>query len=380
MRILHLITRMDRGGSAVNTLISATEQVEQGHHVVLAMGLSAESEMSAEESWRVEEGVEAFKLMGGKVHWIPSLMRRIGWHDRVAYREICSLLDEGFDIVHTHTSKTGVLGRLAAKGRTEGRAKVVHTPHGHIFHGYFGGLKTSLFIAIERWLAKKSDALVALTEAEKRDHLQLGIGDEKQWHVIPSGVDVDSIRERVESLRAGRDHRRWDVVSVGRLVPVKGMDRLLNAWARVVERKPDAKLAIVGDGGERETLERQAAGLGIGDHVHFAGWADPLPYLAEAKSFALLSRNEGMGRAVVEAFAASLPCVVSNACGLNELVDEQVGLVVDAEDSASVAEALLTDWSGAHSEAAWLRADSYSVAAMIDGLQQLYEQLRDERA
>jgi len=311
----------------VNTLISAIEQVERGHHVVLAMGLSAESDMSAEESWRVEEGVEAFKLIGGKVVLIPSLMRQIGWHDWQAYREIRQLVDEGFDIVHTHTSKAGVLGRLAA---SKGNSAVVHTPHGHIFHGYFSPLKTKLFIAIERWLAKKSDALIALTKAEMDDHLRLGIGREEQWHVIPSGVDVERIAEIVDRRRVPDESRKWDAVSVGRLVPVKGMDRLLNAWADVVKRKPDARLVIVGDGEERSLLEQQATSLGISEQVHFAGWSDPTPYLADANSFVLLSRNEGMGRAVVEAFAASLPCVVSDVCGLSELVDESVGAVVDA--------------------------------------------------
>jgi len=373
LKILHVITRMDRGGSAVNTLISAIEQVERGHHVVLAMGLSAESDMSAEESWRVEEGVEAFKLIGGKVVLIPSLMRQIGWHDWQAYREIRQLVDEGFDIVHTHTSKAGVLGRLAA---SKGNSAVVHTPHGHIFHGYFSPLKTKLFIAIERWLAKKSDALIALTKAEMDDHLRLGIGREEQWHVIPSGVDVERIAEIVDRRRVPDESRKWDAVSVGRLVPVKGMDRLLNAWADVVKRKPDARLVIVGDGEERSLLEQQATSLGISEQVHFAGWSDPTPYLADANSFVLLSRNEGMGRAVVEAFAASLPCVVSDVCGLSELVDEQVGAVVDADVGPVVADALLGEWSTSVASAARKRADSYSVTTMIDGLQTLYEQLR----
>ena len=86
MRILHVITRMDRGGSAVNTLISATEQVKQGNHVVLAMGLSEESEMSADESHRVEEDMATFQVLGGVVKRLPELKRSIGIHDWLAYR------------------------------------------------------------------------------------------------------------------------------------------------------------------------------------------------------------------------------------------------------------------------------------------------------
>jgi len=372
MRILHLITRMDRGGSAVNTLISAIEQLKQGHHVVLAMGLSEESGMSADESHRVDEEMAVFQVLGGVVKKLPSLNRSVGLHDWRAYREISALLDLGFDLVHTHTSKTGVLGRLAV-GK---RARVVHTPHGHIFHGYFGALKTKLFVAIERWMARRSDALIALTKAEMDDHLKLGIGTREQWHVIPSGVDVAGISQRVNEIRSTENHRRrWDAVCVGRLVPVKGMDRLVRAWSALCRQKPDARLAIVGDGGERQMLESLAAELGVEKNIHFAGWSDPLPYLADARSFVLLSHNEGMGRAVIEAFAASLPCVVSNVCGLSELVDEEVGCVVDADDAVEVAHGLLSDWSTEVGEHARARADQYSVEAMIDGLAQLYEQL-----
>ncbi|MFC1536438.1 glycosyltransferase [Pseudomonadota bacterium] len=372
MRILHLITRMDRGGSAVNTLISAIEQLKQGHHVVLAMGLSEESDMSADESHRVDEDVTTFQVLGGVVKKLPSLNRSVGFHDWRAYREISTLMNMQFDLVHTHTSKTGVLGRLAAYKQ----AKVVHTPHGHIFHGYFGALKTKLFIIIERWLARRSDALIALTKAEMDDHLKLGVGAPEQWHVIPSGVDVNSITQRVREIRAASDHeRKWDAVSVGRLVPVKGMDRLVRAWSELCRQKPEARLAIVGDGEERDMLEQLAVDLEVERNIHFAGWSDPLPYLADARSFVLLSRNEGMGRAVIEAFAASLPCVVSSVCGLSELVDEEVGCVVDADSPVEVAHALLSDWRTEVGEHARNRADRYSVEMMIGGLSQLYEQV-----
>ena len=372
MRILHLITRMDRGGSAVNTMVSAIEQLKLGHDVVLAMGLSEESEMSADESHRVDEDMAVFQVLGGVVKNLPSLNRNVGFHDWMAYREISALMDLEFDLVHTHTSKAGVLGRLAA-GK---KVKVVHTPHGHIFHGYFGALKTRIFIAIERWMARRSDALIALTRAEMDDHLKLGIGTVRQWHVIPSGVDVNSISQRVNEIRATAGHeRKWDAVSVGRLVPIKGMERLVRAWAVLCRQKPDARLAIIGDGGEQETLKALAADLGVEKNIHLAGWSDPLPYLADARSFVLLSRNEGMGRAVIEAFAASLPCVVSDVCGLSELVDDKVGCVVDADDAVNVAHALLAEWSPVIRENARIRADQYSVEAMVDGLSQLYEQL-----
>ncbi len=368
MKILHLITRMDRGGSAVNTLLSGIEQCRLGHQVTLAFGPSLESDMSLQEQTKVDEDVAIFKALGGNIVALPAMLRSMGIHDWQAYKQIKTLLLQNFDIVHTHTSKAGALGRLAAKHET-----IVHTPHGHIFHGYFGTLKTNVFIIIERFLAKRSKALIALTKAERDDHLALSIGITKQWHVIPSGVDILHIEQEVKQLRK---EIKWDAVSVGRLVPIKGMQRLITAWAKVCEYKSNAKLALVGDGEERHALELLADKLGIAESIHFAGWTDPLPYLASARCFALLSHNEGMGRAVVEAFAAGLPCVVSDVCGLRELVDDRVGCVVNANNAKEVADALLKEWNDTTINAAREHAKSYSVEVMIHALEELYQHVR----
>jgi len=273
--------------------------------------------------------------------------------------------------VHTHTSKAGALGRWAA---SKCSVRVVHTPHGHIFHGYFGKLKTWLFINVERFLAKRTDVLVALTQAECDDHLALNIGKEAQWRVIPSGVDVEKITDWIWTHAVAEQDKCWDVVSVGRLVPIKGMERLIQAWALVVEKKPDARLALVGDGEERQALEQLSEQLGIAGNVFFAGWANPLAYLSKAKSFALLSHNEGMGRAVVEAMAAGLPCVVSNVCGLKELVDDSVGCCLDADDLEKVAQALLKDWGADVRRQARSRAGNYAIERMMQGLAEAYHE------
>ncbi|MDX8389204.1 MAG: glycosyltransferase [Mariprofundaceae bacterium] len=368
MKILHLITRMDRGGSAINTLITATEQAKSGHQVVLAFGLSLESDMSFDEKEHVQHELTLFEEKGGSIVILPSLMRGVGWHDWLAWRAISKLLSEGFDLLHTHTSKAGFLGRLAAS-----HLPVVHTPHGHIFHGYFNKVKTDVFVMIERYLAKKTDALIALTVAERNDHLALAIGNEKQWHIVPSGVDIQTIRHKVAQLRQQEGHQfQWHTVSVGRLVPIKGMDRLIRAWSVLCKQKPDVILVLIGDGPEREFLGSLVQSLNIEKNVYFAGWTDPVPWLAEAESFALLSHNEGMGRAVVEAMAAGLPSVVSNVCGLAELVDDSVGRVVDADDADAVAKALLSEWPDSTRKAANHRAEGYSITGMVDALSKVY--------
>ena len=372
MKILHLITRMDGGGSAVNTLITATKQAESSHDVLLAFGPSQDSKMTEQEQNQVDTGLQAFEDLGGKVEVLANLQREVGLHDKRAVKDIRALGLDAFDIVHTHTSKAGALGRYAADGKN---VKVVHTPHGHIFHGYFGELKTKVFLKVERYLAKKTDVLIALTQAERDDHLALGIGCKEQWRVVPSGVDVEAIAEWVWEHPVSDSHKPWDTVSVGRLVPIKGMERLIEAWALVVQKRPDAKLALVGDGEEKRSLEKLASRLNIIPNVEFIGWADPLPELVKAKSFALLSHNEGMGRAVVEAMAAGLPCVVSDVCGLKELVDDSVGKVVDADDKQAVAQALMSDWPRDMSRATRARAENYSIDAMMQGLDDVYRKL-----
>ena len=373
MKILHLITRMDGGGSAVNTLISATAQQQAGHQTCLAFGPSGESEMSETEREQLAGRMQVFREAGGETMVLSSLARQPGWADFAAYRQIRRLIARGFDVVHTHTSKAGALGRLVAWGRA---GAVVHTPHGHIFHGYFGTLKTRLFIGIERFLAARSHALIALTQAERDEDLVLGIGRIDQWRVIPSGVDVVGIQTQITAWREEHpDARRWDAVSVGRLAPIKGMERLIRAWVCVCEMKPDARLAIVGDGEEREQLERMCRMSGIANNVCFTGWSDPVPYLAASRCFALLSHNEGMGRAVVEAMAAGLACVVSDVCGLRELVTGECGQVVDADDADAVAIALLCDWPDVMRTACVERAGAYSVGVMVRALQDLYDGL-----
>ena len=372
MKILHLITRMDGGGSAVNTLITSQEQAKAGHDVTLVFGASEESAMSVMEQTKVDEGIQQFEDLGGHVQVLHSLKREVGMHDKQAIKDIRALALDNFDIVHTHTSKAGALGRLAAKGS---KAKVVHTPHGHIFHGYFGAVKTKFFLKVERYLAKKTDVLIALTQAERDDHLQLGVGKAEQWKVVPSGVDVSRIKEYMWENPVSMERKTWDVISVGRLVPIKGMERLIKAWAIVVKTYPDAKLALVGDGEEKRNLERVASSLNLVSHIEFLGWTDPLPQLAKAKVFALLSHNEGMGRVVVEAMAAGLPCVVSDVCGLKELVDDSVGQVVDAENAQEVANALMMNWSRGTRNAARERAEAYSITAMMQGLDDIYTEL-----
>jgi len=376
MRIVHLITRLDRGGSAVNTLLSAIHQAKSGHRVWLVHGAIAWQAMPAKEREALKADLARFAAAGGHCCELASLRRAPGGHDLVALLQIRRLLREIRPaIVHTHTSKAGALGRLAARAIG---ARIVHTPHGHIFGGYFPRWQERIYLQIERALAPFADRLVALTETEMREQLNFGIGKKEQWVVIPSGVDVADFRHRVQRWRAALKKEAFWAVSVARLEPVKGIDRLLRVWQAVVREEPQARLAIVGDGSERARLQKLAQELGIAKHVHFAGFDDPAFWLAKTRRFVLFSRNEGMGRAVVEAMAAGCVPIVSPNGALAEVVGS-AGRIVVPERTEEAARAILAPVDEEAIARATTEAERWSLEVMLAKLDALYRDLGASR-
>ncbi len=173
-KVLHVITRLDRGGSAQNTLLTC-QGLSDRYEMVLVHGLSLESQMTDWEWQSVHRGIEEAKDRGVKVVPISSLVRKIApVQDLQAFFSLWRLmLQERPDIVHTHTSKTGILGRWAAK--MAGVPIIVHTPHGHVFYGHFGPLVSRFFLAIERLMASITDRMVALSEGERNDYIRFSV-------------------------------------------------------------------------------------------------------------------------------------------------------------------------------------------------------------
>ncbi len=330
-RLLHLVTRLDYGGSAENVLLSCAAAKREGMDAVVASGPSSLPTASSD---------------GVPVVVLPALGRELSpWRDARAFFQILSLLRRWRpDILHTHSSKAGLLGRWAARllrAFEAGPSVVIHTPHGHVFYGYFGRWKTALFTWIEKASASAADSLIALSEGEKRDHLARGVGLAAQWSVVPSGVGLERAAEPAEGLEI----EPGDVVvgCVARLEPVKGVDVLLEAAALASPktRRP-FRVVIVGDGPERASLEARAAALGISGRVVFEGYrADPVPLMKAMQVYVQPSRNEGMGKALVLAQALGLPAAASRVCGIPDVVqDGLTGLLVPPDDPAALAEAL----------------------------------------
>jgi glycosyltransferase involved in cell wall biosynthesis len=395
IRILHVITRMVKGGAQENTLSNVLGLSGPGWESSLATGPAVGPEGSLEPEC-LAAGVRMLR--------VPELVRELSPRDDLlALRRLTTLFrKERPHIVHTHTSKAGIVGRIAAK--RAGVPIVVHTPHGHVFHSYESGLKTRIFIQAERYCARSADRLVALTENERREHLELSVGRADDWRVVHSGVDFapfEAARGEREAIRRelGIPLGEWVIGTVGRLVPIKGQCHLIDAFARITAERPGLHLLLVGDGELRDQLEAQAfsRGLAIRSHdtgtdsagegqrgtVHFVGLRRDVPRLMAAMDlFTLPSLNEGMGRVLVEAMAMELPCIASRVSGIPDVVAEgTTGLLVPARepgDLAAALRALLDDPARAREMGQRGRArvvPEFGVGRMLEKLEAIYREL-----
>jgi glycosyltransferase involved in cell wall biosynthesis len=373
IRVLHLITRLDVGGSAENTLLSATRLSGGDFQISLAYGPTNGPPAALVEILSRSE-VAALE--------IPHLIRAIRpLRDLRALHEIRAIIHTlRPHILHTHTSKAGFLGRLAA--RQEHVPHIVHTPHGHVFHGYFPPTITRAIIQLERLAARWTDRILTLTDAEAEQHLALGVGRREQFVTIPSGVDLESVLAAVPRrvVPQGRI-----IGTVGRLTAIKGQEHLIRATPILLKRHPDVTVLLVGEGEQRESLQRLSDALGVSRAVHFTGHREDVASLiAGMDVFVLPSLNEGMGRVLVMAMALGKPIVASRTGGVPELLENgRAGVLVPPANPEAIAEAvgdLLDNPQKAKAliEAGSRRAPRYSTRVMLDSLEKLYRELTVE--
>jgi len=379
MKVLHLITRLDPGGSAENTLLTCHRLADAGWETLLASGPGQTDDDATVGDAQVP--VTVVTAMRRDPSPINDL-RALGQIYKILRRERP-------DILHTHSAKAGILGRWA--GWLARVPVIIHTPHGHVLYGYAKGLKNWVYLLAERVTAPISDCLVALSEGEQRESAEAGIGRLHQWVVIPSGVDVDALRPTEHAAASGPPIR---IGVVARLEHVKGIDVLVRAAARL----GDAKIApfevlVWGDGCQREELVELTRDLGVEEIVRFVGASEPVEsFLAELEIYAQPSRNEGMGRALVLAQATGLPVVASRVCGIPDVVrDGETGLLVEPENPRALAEALARLIENAEARntfgvaaRSWIMSNDetgfprFSLDAMLWRLERLYERLASD--
>ena len=388
--VIHVITQLDRGGSARNTFLTVMGHDRGRFRVALAYGRSAarsESEaalLAADLNELCQAGVALFE--------VPSLAREISpvldaRATLTLWRLFCQ---ERPDIVHTHTSKAGAVGRAAAwLARVPA---VIHTPHGHIFYGYYGKGMSGVIRLVERALARITDRIVTLTDRGTQEHVQYRIAGPDKFVTIPSGIVLSTFRSvqvdpAVKRKELGLPEEGPVIVTVGRLVPIKGHEWLLRAAPRVLAEFPHATFVLIGEGPLLSRLQQLAEELGIGRRVMFLGVRQDVPEcLAAFDLFAFPSLNEGMGRALIEAMAVGLPVVATRVGGIPDVVaDGKTGVLVPPQDDAVLADALLgllrdPSRRQMYGQAARRSMDvRFDVESMVGAIDRLYDVVWQEK-
>ena len=371
------------GGSAQNTLITCLK-LSRKFQMVLVCGMSRESNMNAAEQTVLDRQIDEAAARGVTVVRVPSLVRRISPAGdlRALLNLIRILKAEKPDIVHTHTSKAGILGRLAA--RINRVPAILHTPHGHVFFGHFGPVLSRFFLQLERVFAHVTDRIVALTDGERNDYRDLGVCPDDKLVTIHSGVDIekfmhipDSVIEKKRSL--GLNPNGLVVGFIGWLLPIKGPMHLLNAMKSVWQEHKDVSLVFIGKGDLDVALRAEAMRINANSMVSFLGWRHDIEQILPLFDILVLpSLNEGMGRVLVEAMAAGKPIVASDVGGIPDLVRHETnGFLIPPGDEASLAlyiRKLIKNPDKAKLMGARGRkiCSQFGIEAMVDKIDQLY--------
>jgi glycosyltransferase involved in cell wall biosynthesis len=323
MTIIHVIARLNVGGAALHVLQLAREQQKRGHDVLVVAGTLAAGEESMEY---VADG------LGVSVRALPTLQRELSVRaDGAAIKELRDLIrSRRPDILHTHTSKAGATGRLAALLSGRGRLPaVVHTYHGHVLSGYFSPSRQRVFRLIERLLARATDALVAVSNEVRDDLVAYGVAPTERIVVVPYGFDLpewstadDEARSRVRA-ELGVDEETFVVGWGGRLTAIKRPLDLVRTLRSLVDLGIDAVLVLVGDGEDREPTEALARRLGVEDRCRLVGFQRGMRgWYAAFDATLITSANEGTPVVAIESLAAERPVVATRAGGMATVVTD----------------------------------------------------------
>ncbi len=340
-KVLRIINRFNLGGITYN--VSYLSRYMAPEYETMLIG--GKKLITEESSEFIAEG------LGLKPVIIESMSREINWlEDLRSYDQIRRIIREFKpDIVHTHAAKAGALGRKAALA--EKVPVLVHTFHGHVFHSYFNSLKTALIKNIERRLAKKTNAIIALSEKQKQELVEIHkICPAEKVRVIPLGFDLNRFRsDQEEHRKAFRDKLNISedtivVTTAGRLVPVKNHELFLRGIAKL---KSDAGMKILGliagDGERMNALKEYAAHLGLSEKdILFLSWVKETEKLyAGSDIIAMTSFNEGTPVSLIEAQASGKPVIASATGGVENVVSIQTGILFDVQDETAFYSGLL---------------------------------------
>ncbi len=391
IKVLRIINRFNLGGPTYNVAY-LSKYMSDEFETMLVGGAKDDSEESSD--FIVND-------LGLKPIIIEEMKREINLkNDYAAYKKIKKIIKEYKpDIVHTHASKAGTLGRLAA--HSCGVKVIVHTFHGHVFHSYFGKLTTTFYKNIERYLAKRSTAIIAISEIQKEELVkQHQICEAKKVHIIPLGFDLSKFQENQQEKRKAfrtkynLDENEIAISIIGRLVPVKNHTLFLEGLKNVSKNTSQKIRAfIVGDGEDRNIIESKAKELGIpfidGTKnsekrlLTFTSWIKEIDVvLAGSDIVALTSFNEGTPVSLIEAQAANKPIVTTNVGGIeNVVIPNETALLCENNNINEFSNQLLKllenqSFRIAMSEKGWKHVkEKYHFTRLVKDVENLYKTL-----
>jgi len=376
-KVLHIITRMDWGGSpdVVKQLFRLLPKDDFQQYLICGR-----------TDFPNLDTREFFKEFSGQITFLPSLRRRINpFWDCLAFFKICGILSKVKpDIVNTHTAKAGALGRLATF--LTKHKKVIHIPHGHNLYGYFGKFFSWFIANIERLLSKFSSRIVVFTELEKRDMLKNRIAEAGQIKVIRPAIDtipeINQAQRQEFKSQFGIKSGSYLVGTVTRLESVKGAEYFIQAALEILAKRDDLYFLVVGEGALRPALQRRINSAGRQEKIIFTGWRDDAVILMQLMDILVQpSLNEAVGKVLLEAQSLGVNVIATRTGGIPEFVADQVtGVLISPADTKQLVSAILgllqeDKKRAALSQAArsWAR-DNFSAKTMVGAIAAIYKE------
>ena len=372
-RVLRILTRLNVGGPALHVAnLAEGLKTQYDHLLVVGDVLPTEGSMD-------------YLFADSSINWVKIPDFKVSfkvWDDMSAFWQLFKIIREFRPhIVHTHTTKAGAYGRLAAwMNRVP---VVVHSVHGHMLGGY-GGIRR-LYPYVERLLGIGTDALCAVSDSVKRDLVQQRVFRKDKVHVIPLGLKLDSFVQARRN-RRGQLRQKYRLPSeklvgiVGRLAPVKNHFLFLEAATLVQRECPDSHFMIFGDGELRQHIENRIRELGIGNNVTLCGWErDTESIYADLDVLVCSSLNEGTSVSVIEALAAGVPVVSTNVGGMSDVLSKgEYGELVPSEDASELAKAIIQVIVSSNDRSDSIKhriVEKYSVSRLCSDMDGLYLKL-----
>lgn len=352
-KVLIIVNRFNIGGQVSNAAIIAKYLPKE--YETLIIGGDIEPDEDSSIYWLEE--LELKPLI------IPEMKREINYkQDKLALKRVKEIIAEFKpDIVHTHAAKAGAIGRIAAKQM--GVPVIIHTYHGHVFHSYFGKLKTSFYKSVERYLARKSSKIIVLSKEQQKEIVEEHkICPKEKTEIIPLGFDLSKFNSNQEEKRKSfRETYQINddtvcVGIIGRLTSIKNHHFFIDVVEKVIQSKPkqSIKFFIIGDGELMSELQKICKKKNISFEtptnknkdasIVFTSWIKEIDWtLAGLDIVALTSKNEGTPVSLIEAQAACKPIISTNVGGIKDIIIEnETGFLTHKEDIDTFAMKLLT--------------------------------------